>query len=346
MPSPYETRIALLTLLLVTHAGSTAVAAGRSPSTLGVTMTSRAAIRSVQDIESVIVTCDGGMAYRLRRGQDASLLSRLYGALASARLVGRSLPTVVNDRMVLNLRSGKTVWLQYGVPREAPAAALISGSYVAPRLPAVLDDLAKNSGAALLDSRIGGLEVDWLDVRPKGAIASARVAPDSPQGAALLDKARSIIDWVDPRTANAACVKAADIGSAAAKFGQVTLFLRGKAPSFDLVVWDDAREPRFSLGEPLGTNVCARRITCDAIVVADYGNYSPPLVALRDMSRPNDYYLCRSLTRRSAERYGVEHLGLPGHPISDEGYYKRPSELYKELQGLVEAAYEAQTKGE
>ena len=318
--------------------GSRSRPPGTVPGYVATVMREQAGIRQASDIESAVMTFLPRGTYKLTYEANPAFIVRLYDALRSSYYVG-SPPEMLGSRLVLNLNDGKSVWLQFDeLPWEDPQLVYIAPAYAARKLLPLFQETRTNARAATLDARIGDFEVRRMEVRTPHASYWARVPPSSDEGKALIEKSRQIVDWVDLRNTAAHRPLPGEIGGAQAKFGVVMLYL--KTPiQVEVMVRDKATAPP-GFPNPFAHSVSFPRFQCDVVKVLDYGNYVPPLVALRDKDKPAVYYLCTWLIRRQQEKYGVEKYGFPGHPITDTEYYKSPKILYKELQELTKVAYE------
>lgn len=290
-------------------------------------------VKSPDQIESVIVQFSTQCTYKITRKDSPALVSKLYASLQPMRPAHGAQDTGCNGSMTFVLADGKALSMGfYYEPKTVPQTVYVCPSYAAPTLLETLGEIKTNAKAAELDARVGEFDAEALDVYyQRGGINKPWLPASSLEGQALVARARALVDWLDLRNARAVTVP--DIYSARAKFGALTLYL--KAPvRFTIQVLDEGTAPRPE-PDPFGSNTRFDTFLCDRVVVLDYGNYMPPLLALRNMRTPNDYYLCPSLTRRAQEKYGVEKFGFPGHPTSDADYYTPPDQLYKSLQEYI-----------
>ena len=293
---------------------------------------STAGVKSPEQIESVIIWYPTRCTYKITRKDSPALVNKIYESLQPMRPAEHAADYIFNGSMTFILAGGKAFSLKfYYEPMIVPQTVFVSPRYHAPKLLEMLKEIQKNATAAELDARVGQFEVDSFEVKhPRGDYGPILPA-SAKEGQVLIPKAKALVDWLDLRNARANTIP--DIDSAMAKFGGLSLFL--KTPTrLTIEVWDEATAPKTE-PDPIGTNIRFDTFLCDKIVVLDYGNYIPPLLALRNMNRPYNYYLCPRLTRRAQEKYGVEKLGFPGHPISDTEYYTPPEQLYKSLQEYI-----------
>jgi len=233
------------------------------------------------------------------------------------------------------LANGKAAWVAFcDPPSDAPPEAVAYQRYVNPRLLEPLKEIKMKAKAAELDARVGEFDVDAVNVHQRGGVSRPRLPASSPEGQVLVAKAKALVDWLDLRNARAVTTPVEDVSGAMGKFGHLTLYLRTPV-KLTIEVWEGGTVPGEFGAAPIGTNIRFDTFLCSQIVVFDYGNYIPPLLAFQNMEQPKTYYLCPWLTRRAQEKYGIEKLGFPGHPVSDTAYYTPPEQLYKSLQEYI-----------
>ncbi|MCE5197375.1 MAG: hypothetical protein ABFD54_17540 [Armatimonadota bacterium] len=298
-------------------------------------------IKSASDIESAVVMVFDANAYKIAYDTDRKSVQRLYKVFDRiyylAPIGWPWGPTGAWGDLILNLKSGKTIWFPFGFARvdenHNPEYAFFSKSLTAPDFPPFFCDLVRSPKAIALDGSVPYLDVDHIDVLPEHITdrSPKSISPGSQEGKALLNKTQAIIDCLDPRADFAAIVSQNDIINASTKFGVVSLVL--KTPiKLDAYLFDGHKPSEIELVGLFRTGIQQKALECDKVYVMDFCNYYPPVIIMRDKS--NQYYLFHTLNKKFVEGY------IPGQNHEVPTGYKSPEDLYKELQELSKVAYE------
>ncbi|MBI2843709.1 MAG: hypothetical protein HYX78_09945 [Armatimonadetes bacterium] len=299
----------------------------------GVKVLESAGINHPSDIESVVLDFNRRDVYKITWNDEAELVTGLYEGIRT--MEGYSgvprLPPL--GRLLLYVNSSRGLELEFlEMPLDTPSYVKVWPIYSSRDLAPVFRKIKRNAKAAARDGRVPPVEPVSLEVQmPQGERVA--VSPTSEESKALLAKAVVMLDWFDPREVYCKPIKPEELEKLGGKYGLVYVNVaKPVSVLMNTTTVPYERWPEFRTDVSYGT------ITFDAFAVLDTGYVCMPQIALHDMQSGNYYLTQHYLYRREGERRGVEKFGLPGHPLTDEEYYKKPEVLYAELQALVERA--------